>query len=34
MSLKVAVRVRPFSNREIDLQSKLIIEMSNNTTKI
>ncbi len=34
MSVKVAVRVRPFNSREIDLQSKLIIEMNNNTTKI
>jgi hypothetical protein len=34
MSVKVAVRVRPFNSREIDLQSKLIIEMSSNTTKI
>jgi hypothetical protein len=34
MSVKVAVRVRPFNSREVDLQSKLIIEMNNNTTKI
>lgn len=34
MSVKVAVRVRPFNSREIDLQSKLIIEMNSNTTKI
>ena len=34
MSVKVAVRLRPFNPREIDLHSKLIIEMEGNTTKI
>ena len=34
MSVKVAVRLRPFSQREIELQSKLIIQMKNNTTYI
>lgn len=34
MSVKVAVRCRPFNQREIDLQSKLIIKMNGNTTYI
>ena len=34
MSVKVAVRLRPFNPRETELGSKLIIEMNNNTTKI
>jgi hypothetical protein len=34
MSVKVAVRCRPFNQRETDLHSKLIIEMEGNTTKI
>ncbi len=32
MSVKVAVRVRPFSQREIDLKSKKCVEMNNRTT--
>lgn len=31
-SVKVAVRVRPFNNRERSLQSKCIIAMSGQTT--
>jgi hypothetical protein len=34
MSVKVAVRVRPFNQREIALKSQLIVEMENNTTRI
>ena len=34
MSVKVAVRVRPFNSREIELQSELCIEMNQNTTVI
>ena len=34
MSVKVAVRLRPFNQREIDLDSKLILEMNGNCTKI
>lgn len=33
-SVKVAVRVRPFNSREINRDSKLIIEMTGNTTAI
>lgn len=33
-SVKVAVRVRPFNSREILRDSKLIIEMTGNTTAI
>ncbi|XP_034243948.1 kinesin-like protein unc-104 isoform X7 [Thrips palmi] len=33
-SVKVAVRVRPFNNREIARESKCIIEMTGNTTSI
>uniref|UniRef100_A0A669E565 plus-end-directed kinesin ATPase n=1 Tax=Oreochromis niloticus TaxID=8128 RepID=A0A669E565_ORENI len=33
-SVKVAVRVRPFNSREIEKDSKLIIQMSGNTTTI
>ncbi|XP_063227790.1 kinesin-like protein unc-104 isoform X3 [Bacillus rossius redtenbacheri] len=33
-SVKVAVRVRPFNNREISRECKCIIEMENNTTYI
>ncbi|XP_030584099.1 kinesin-like protein KIF1A isoform X1 [Archocentrus centrarchus] len=33
-SVKVAVRVRPFNSREIEKESKLIIQMSGNTTTI
>ncbi|UYV71414.1 unc-104 [Cordylochernes scorpioides] len=33
-SVKVAVRVRPFNNREISRDCKCIISMTNNTTKI
>jgi kinesin family member 1 len=33
-SVKVAVRVRPFNNREISRDSKCIIEMFDNTTAI
>ena len=33
-SVKVAVRVRPFNNREISRDSKCIIEMSDNCTAI
>lgn len=33
-SVKVAVRVRPFNNREITRDSKCIIEMFDNTTAI
>ncbi|KAI6211468.1 Kinesin-like protein KIF1B [Aphelenchoides besseyi] len=33
-SVKVAVRVRPFNNREKEFQSKCVIEMSGNTTTI
>lgn len=32
MSVKVAVRVRPFNNREIELKSENCIEMVGNTT--
>lgn len=31
-SVKVAVRVRPFNNREISRECKCIIEMNGNTT--
>jgi len=31
-SVKVAVRVRPFNSREINRDSKCIIEMVDNTT--
>lgn len=31
-SVKVAVRVRPFNNREISRECKCIIQMSGNTT--
>lgn len=31
-SVKVAVRVRPFNSREINRDSKCIIEMADNTT--
>ncbi len=34
MSVKVAVRLRPFNARELELQSKQIINMNNNTTII
>ena len=34
MSVKVAVRVRPFNKREQEMNSQLIVEMSGNTTKI
>ena len=34
MSVKVDVRLRPFNQREIDLDSKLILEMNGNCTKI
>jgi hypothetical protein len=34
MSVKVAVRVRPFLEREIKLGSKLCVEMNGPTTKI
>jgi hypothetical protein len=34
MSVKVAVRLRPFNSREIELQSKLVIEMEGNKTWI
>ena len=34
MSVKVAVRCRPFNQREMDLHSKLIIKMNGNTTTI
>ena len=34
MSVKVAVRVRPFNQRESDLKSDLIVEMNNNTTSL
>jgi kinesin family protein 16B len=34
MSVKVAVRLRPFNPREIELNAKLIIEMNGNQTKI
>ena len=33
-NLKVAVRVRPFNNREKQRKAKLIVEMSGNSTKI
>lgn len=32
MSVKVAVRVRPFNDREIGLKSKCVVEMQNPTT--
>lgn len=32
MSVKVAVRVRPFNAREIELNSELCVEMEGNTT--
>jgi hypothetical protein len=32
MSVKVAVRVRPFNPREIELNSELCVEMEGNTT--
>ena len=34
MSVKVAVRVRPFLEREVKLGSRLCIEMNGNLTKI
>lgn len=34
MSVKVAVRVRPFNTREIELNSELCLEMTHNTTTI
>jgi len=34
MSVKVAVRVRPFNNREKDLNSKLCVEMNGSTTTL
>tara|TARA_B110000503_G_C6883434_1_gene303721 strand:+ start:34 stop:213 length:180 start_codon:yes stop_codon:yes gene_type:complete len=34
MSVKVAMRVRPFNSREIALNSKLIIDMVDKTTKL
>jgi hypothetical protein len=33
-NLKVAVRVRPFNNREIGRKAKMIIEMNGNSTAI
>jgi kinesin family protein 1 len=33
-NLKVAVRVRPFNNREITRKAKMIIDMSGNSTTI
>lgn len=33
-NLKVAVRVRPFNQREIDASSKLVVEMAGNQTLI
>ena len=32
MSVKVAVRVRPFNGRESELGSKLCVDMKGNTT--
>ena len=32
MSVKVAIRVRPFNRREKELKSKLIVEMKGNQT--
>jgi len=32
MSVQVAVRVRPFNQRELDMNSKLIIDMKGATT--
>lgn len=32
MSVQVAVRVRPFNQREIDLNSKLVVDMKEATT--
>ena len=32
MSVKVGVRVRPFNQREIDLNCKLCVEMADKTT--
>ena len=34
MSVKVAVRVRPFNQRELTMNSKLIVDMVGNTTKV
>ena len=34
MSVKVAVRVRPFLEREVKLGSKICVEMTGNMTKI
>jgi hypothetical protein len=34
MSVKVAVRLRPFNSRESELGAKLIIEMQDTCTKI
>ena len=34
MSVKVAVRVRPFNTREMELQSELCLDMHHNTTTI
>lgn len=34
MSIKVAVRVRPFSDRERKLNSQLCVQMDGNTTKL
>ena len=33
-NLKVAVRVRPFNNREIGRKAKMIIDMNGNSTSI
>jgi len=33
-NLKVAVRVRPFNNREVGRKAKMIIDMSGNSTTI
>ena len=34
MSVKVAVRVRPFNKREEELKSELCVNMNGNSTKI
>lgn len=34
MSVKVAVRVRPFNNREINLGCSLCVEMDGKTTRL
>lgn len=34
MSVKVGVRVRPFNQREVDLNCKVCVDMIGNTTRL